>query len=57
VLKKFTDNEAHLIRTAKLTNVDATNHYYLFQVIEMMKDSSRGTLCLAQASQKHPNYE
>jgi hypothetical protein len=57
VLHEFTDSEAYMIGTVKFTNVDATNRYYLAQAIECMKDKSRGSWCLIQAYNKHPEYD
>ena len=35
--------------------MDATNRYHLSKAIESMKDASRGSWCLVQAFNKHPN--
>jgi hypothetical protein len=57
VLHEFTDGEAYMIGTVKVTNVDATNRYYLAQAIERMKDKPSGNWCLVQAYKKHFKYD
>ena len=46
-LKGITDNEARLIGTVKFTNVDSTNCRFLSEAMSMMKDTPRGSWCLA----------
>ena len=57
LLKKITDNEAHLIGTVKFTNIGAINCIYLQKAIEQLKDAPRETWKLVQAFDKSDDVE
>jgi hypothetical protein len=53
-LKVMMDGEARMIGTVRFSNVDCTNRFYLQQAIDLIDAKPRGSWCLVQAYDEHP---